>query len=115
MLVRTRAAGMDLTGQEKAAEAIRAAFAAADPGPARLLAAGPAVFARDAARKIHVDVQLLSVVSTLLIVALLLVAFPLDLGDRRDCRPCAAKHRRRRARRAGWHSGSCMGSPSASA
>lgn len=75
MLLRTRAPGMDLTGQEKAAEAIRAAFAAAEPGSARLLATGPAVFARDAARKIHGDVQLLSVFSTLLIVALLLWRF----------------------------------------
>ena len=75
MLLRTRAPGMDLTGQEKAAEAIRAAFAAAEPGSARLLATGPAVFARDAARKIYGDVQLLSVFSTLLIVALLLWRF----------------------------------------
>ncbi|GAC1336745.1 MAG: MMPL family transporter [Acetobacteraceae bacterium] len=71
LLARTRAGGMDVPAQETATGAIAAAFAAARPGPARLLVAGPAVFARDAARAIHADVQRISILSTLLIAALL--------------------------------------------
>ena len=71
LLARTKAGGMDIPAQEAALAAIQAAFAAASPGTAHLLLAGPAVFARDAARAIRSDVERISIVSTLLVVALL--------------------------------------------
>lgn len=71
LLARTRAGAMDVPAQEAATAAIAAAFAAASPGSARLLIAGPAVFARDAARAIKGDVERLSVLSTVLIGVLL--------------------------------------------
>ena len=71
LLARTKAGGMDIPAQEAALAAIRSAFQAADPGPARLLLTGPAVFARDAARAIKADVERISIISTLLVVALL--------------------------------------------
>ena len=71
LLARTNAGGMDVPAQEAATAAISAAFEAANPGSARLLIAGPAVFARDAARAIRGDVERLSVLSTVLIAALL--------------------------------------------
>jgi len=71
MLARTRAGGMDVPAQEAATAAIEAAFRAAEPGPARLLIAGPAVFARDAARAIKGDVHRIASLSTLLVVLLL--------------------------------------------
>jgi len=71
LLARTRAGGMDVPAQEVATAAIAAAFQAADPGPARLLVAGPAVFARDAARAIKGDVHRIAIVSTTLVVLLL--------------------------------------------
>ncbi len=71
LLARTRAGGMDVPAQEAATAAIAAAFQAARPGPARLLIAGPAVFARDAARAIKGDVERIAVVSTALLVLLL--------------------------------------------
>jgi predicted exporter len=75
LLARTRANGLDLAGQDAADNAIRTGFAAANPGGARLLVTGPAVFARDAANGIRGDVRLLSIVSTLLIALLLLWRF----------------------------------------
>lgn len=71
LLARTRAGGMDVPAQEVATAAIEAAFRAADPGPARLMIAGPAVFARDAARAIKGDVHRIATVSTALVVLLL--------------------------------------------
>ena len=71
LLARTRAGGMDIPAQEAALGAIQAAFAAANPGAARLLLAGPAVFARDAARAIRTDVERISIVSTLMVLGLL--------------------------------------------
>jgi len=71
LLARTRAGGMDVPAQEAATAAIETAFQAAEPGPARLLIAGPAVFARDAARAIKGDVHRIAVVSTALVVLLL--------------------------------------------
>lgn len=61
----------DLAAQEAALEAINQGFAAAQPGAARLLLAGPVVIARDAARGIRADVDRIAVISTLLVVALL--------------------------------------------
>ena len=71
LLARTRAGGMDVPAQEAATAAIQAAFDSASPGPARLLVAGPAVFARDAARAIKSDVERIAVLSTALVAALL--------------------------------------------
>ena len=71
LLARTRAGGMDVPAQEAATAAIEAAFRAASPGPAQLLIAGPAVFARDAARAIKADVHRIATVSTALVVLLL--------------------------------------------
>ncbi len=75
LLVETQAAGMDIGAQDGADAALRAAFAAAKPGSARLIASGPAVFAREAAAGIKADVRLLSIVSSVLVVALLLWRF----------------------------------------
>ena len=75
LIARTRAGGLDLAGQDAADAVIRRAFAAARPGPARLLESGPAVFAREAADGIRSDVQLLSAVSGLLIAGLLFWRF----------------------------------------
>ena len=75
ILAKTKGSGMDVAAQDQVAGALQAAFAGAKPGPVRLLAAGPAVFARDAAHAIRSDVELLSVVSALLIGALLLWRF----------------------------------------
>jgi predicted exporter len=91
LVARTRAGGMDLEGQQRALAAIQAAFAAADPQGARLLAAGPGVFARQAADAMRADVTMLSLVSTVLLAGLLfwrfrsvwvllLVAVPVTLG-----------------------------------
>ena len=75
LLLQTRAAGMDIGAQDKADATIRAAFAAAHPGGARLLASGPAVFARKAAAGIRSDVRLCSIASGVLVTALLLWRF----------------------------------------
>lgn len=76
LLLRTRAGGVDIAAQERATAAIDAAFAAARPSPgARLLVAGPAVFARDAARAIQGDVERIALISTPLLAALLLWRF----------------------------------------
>ena len=71
LLARTKAGGMDIPAQDTALDAIRAGFAAAGPGPARLLLSGPAVFARDAAAAIRGDVRRIAAVSTVLVVLLL--------------------------------------------
>ena len=75
LLAATRARGMDVAGEQAATAAVQAAFAAANPGSATLVATGPPVFARDAAALIRGDVERLSIVSTLLIAALLLWRF----------------------------------------
>jgi predicted exporter len=75
ILARTRAGGLDIAGQDAVDAAIRAAFAGAAPGSARLLAAGPAVFAREAARAMRSDVERLSIASIVLVAAMLLWRF----------------------------------------
>lgn len=91
IVARTRADGTDFEGQQRAAAAIKAAFAAADPAGARLLVSGPGVFAREAAETMRADVTMLSIASTLLLACLLfwrfrsvsvllLVAVPVTLG-----------------------------------
>jgi len=79
LLVRTRAAGSDTDGQQHAVEALQAAFAAAlaaRPAPgARLVMSGPGVFAVKARASIKSEVMRLSIVSSVLIVALLLLVY----------------------------------------
>ena len=75
LLAKLRSAGMDVSAEELAVQAIEAAFTAARPGGARLLATGPAIFSRDAARGIRADVHLLSAVSALLVCGLLFWRF----------------------------------------
>ncbi len=92
ILAQTRAAGLDTEAQRGAADAIRAAFAAADPPPGvRLLLSGPGVFASEAAAAVRADVKLVSTLSFLLVASFLfwryrspmmlaVVAVPLALG-----------------------------------
>lgn len=92
ILAQTRASGLDTEAQQRAADAFRAAFAAADPSPgARLLLSGPGVFAAEAAAAVRADVKLVSTLSFLLVAAFLfwryrspvmlaVVAVPLALG-----------------------------------
>ena len=75
ILCRSKVNGLDLAGQDAVAGAIATAFASARPGGARLLASGPAVFAREAARNIRSDISLISILSTVLIVGLLIWRF----------------------------------------
>ena len=75
LLAKLRASGMDLSAEEAAVQAIEAAFAATHPGGARLLATGPPIFSRDAARGIRADVHRLSAVSALLVGGLLFWRF----------------------------------------
>jgi predicted exporter len=75
ILVNSRAGGFDLGAQQTVARVIDSSFSAADPGQARLLVSGPAVFAREAAERVRRDVHLISIVSTLLVVLLLIWRF----------------------------------------
>lgn len=72
LIARTRATGLDPDGQREAAETLRRAFAEAQPGQTRLLLSGPGIFAAEAATAIRGDVEMISIVSALLIAALLL-------------------------------------------
>lgn len=71
MLLRTRAAGMDLAAQRLAQTAIQSAFEQAQPGHAHLLLSGPAVFAVQSAHDMRHDIEMMSVISTLLVVGVL--------------------------------------------
>lgn len=71
LLARTKAGGMDVPAQEAAIGAVERSFKAAEPGDARLIVSGPAVFARDAARAIKGDVERISLLSTVLVALLL--------------------------------------------
>ena len=76
MLVRIRATGVDFDAQDAAIGAVRRAFAQADEGAgARLLLAGPAVFARDVSAAIRDDVRFICVVSIALVAGLLVWRF----------------------------------------
>jgi predicted exporter len=92
LLVRTRAAGSDTDGQQHAVEAIRDAFRAsladlpgapasrhpsstARPAAAQLVMSGPGVFAVQARQNIKSEVTRLSIISSVLIVALLLLVY----------------------------------------
>ena len=79
LLLRTRAAGSDTDGQQHAVAAIQAAFrgaVASHPAAgAQLLMTGPGVFAVRARASIKSQVTHLSIVSSVLIVALLLLVY----------------------------------------
>ncbi|HEX3845124.1 MAG TPA: MMPL family transporter, partial [Steroidobacteraceae bacterium] len=84
LLVRTRAAGSDTDGQQHAIEAIQTAFHAAlatgrtsNGGGTvpELLMSGPGVFAVQARATIKSEVTRLSIISSVLIIALLLLAY----------------------------------------
>ena len=78
LLARTRAAGSDTDGQERAVAAIRAAFRAAvgsAPQGATLLMTGPGLFAVQARASIKSEVMRLSIISSVLIIALLLLVY----------------------------------------
>jgi predicted exporter len=73
IVAQTRALGSDTDGQQRAVEAIRAAFAVAHGGAhVTLLMSGPGVFAVDSRATIIKEVTRLSILSTVIIVALLL-------------------------------------------
>ena len=92
LLAQTRASGLDTEAQQRAADAVRAAFAAARPPEgARLLLSGPGVFAAEAAAAVRADVKLVSSLSFLLVAGFLfwryrsplmlaVVAVPLSAG-----------------------------------
>jgi predicted exporter len=87
LIVQTRAAGSDTDGQEQAVGAIRSAFQAALAArdvQASLQMTGPGVFAVDARAHIKREVMRLSIVSSVLILALLILVYrsipPLVLG-----------------------------------
>ena len=90
ILVMVRGGATDLAAQEAALNAINLAFVLAKPGGARLLLAGPAVIARDAARSIRSDVDRIAVVSTILVLALLGSRFrSSSCSPRLPCRCCS--------------------------
>lgn len=92
LLAQTRAAGLDTDAQQRAADAVRAAYAAARPPPgARLLLSGPGIFAAEAAATVRADVKLVSSLSFVLVAGFLfwryrsvlmlaVVAVPLAVG-----------------------------------
>ncbi|TPG53524.1 hypothetical protein EAH89_16270 [Roseomonas nepalensis] len=71
LVARSRAPGTDMEGQREASEAVRAAFAAAEPRGARLLLSGPGVFAASAAAAVKADVERVSILSGVLLLAFL--------------------------------------------
>ena len=78
LLIRTRAAGSDTDGQQHAVAAIQAAFRSAvttDRARAALVMSGPGVFAVQARANIKSEVTRLSIISSVLIVALLLLVY----------------------------------------
>lgn len=87
LIAQTQAAGSDTDGQEQAQAAIRTAFAAVlaeEHARASLEMTGPGVFAVDARANIKREVTRLSIVSSVLILALLMLVYrtlpPLLLG-----------------------------------
>lgn len=71
LLFRTKAGGMDFAAQKDAPAVIQAAFAAAHPGPARLLLSGPAVLAVQSAQTMRSDIDLISFASILIVTGVL--------------------------------------------
>jgi predicted exporter len=76
MLIRTRANGLDVAARDDTVGLLRRSFEQIKgQSGARLLLAGPGVFARDISTGISADVRLISTVSALLVAALLIWRF----------------------------------------
>lgn len=75
LLARTRAEGSDTDGQERAVQAIRAAFQTSAPPGLQLALTGPGPFSVEARATIKGEVAKLSGLGTLIIVSLLLVVY----------------------------------------
>jgi len=76
LMVQTGASGLDLEAQQAAQAAIQEAFATADEsGGLKLEMTGPAIFAIQSSRQIRGDLQMVSLLSTALVLGLLLAAF----------------------------------------
>ncbi|MDP3585900.1 MAG: MMPL family transporter [Thiobacillus sp.] len=75
LLARTRAEGSDTDGQERAVEAIRAAFQASAPAGLQLVLTGPGPFSVEARATIKSEVAMLSGLGTLIIISLLLAVY----------------------------------------
>lgn len=71
LLFRTKAGGMDFAAQKDTPAVIQAAFAAAHPGPARLLLSGPAVLAVQSAQTMRRDIDLITIASILIVTGVL--------------------------------------------
>ena len=71
LVARSRAAGTDMEGQQAASDAVRSAFAGADPKAVRLLLSGPGVFAASAAAAVKADVERVSMLSGALLLGFL--------------------------------------------
>lgn len=71
IVARSKASGLDTAAQAAAVATFRAAFAASQPGGARLLLSGPGVFGAEAAAAIRADVEMISMLSGLLILGFL--------------------------------------------
>jgi predicted exporter len=75
IVAQTKALGSDTDGQQRAVEAVRAAFSASDPRGASLVMSGPGVFAVNSRANIIKEVTRLSILSTLVIATLLLAVY----------------------------------------
>ena len=75
ILAETRSGGTDLTAQARVIAAIHAAFAAVAPPGARLVLGGTAILSAAAAQAVRADAELLSILSVLIVAALLLWRF----------------------------------------
>lgn len=75
LIAQTRAAGFDLEAQARATSAVRDAFAEVAPPGARLLLAGPGVFAAESRQVIARDAERASLITSGGIIALLLVVY----------------------------------------
>jgi predicted exporter len=71
LMAQTKAPGFDAEAQQQAVNAVRDAFAAVGPANARLLLAGPGLFAAEARRVIARDAGRASLVTSLAVLALL--------------------------------------------
>lgn len=72
LVATTKASALDAAAGRAALDALDAAFARAEPGQARLLVSGPAVFAVDSAEAIEADVHMLALASATLVTGFLL-------------------------------------------
>ena len=80
LTVSTRAAGFDIDGQQRGLDRIRAEFAAArlqvpNAGSASLMLTGPPVFAAATRARIQGDAERLSIIATLLVAGVLMLAY----------------------------------------